>query len=85
MPLELFGTASCPYTAELRDELEWQGREFVEYDVERDPAAMRRMLALCEGAAAVPVLVEDGKLAGVGFRGRSCYVAAFSSEEPGGG
>ncbi len=85
MPLELFGTASCPYTAELREELEWQGREFAEYDVERDAEALRRMLALCEGAAAVPVLVEDGKLLQVGFRGRACYVAAAMAEESGSG
>jgi glutaredoxin 3 len=82
MTLELFGTPSCPYTAELREELDWKGREFVEYDVERDPDALRRMSALCQGAAAVPVLVEDGKLVQVGFRGRSCYVAAVSPPEP---
>jgi mycoredoxin len=81
MTLELFGTPSCPYTAELRDELDWQGREFVEHDVERDPEAMRRVSALCQGAAAVPVLVEDGKLVQVGYRGRSCYVAAVSSPD----
>jgi glutaredoxin len=42
MALELYGTKSCPYTAELRDELEFKGSEFVEYDVEDDPAANRR-------------------------------------------
>lgn len=34
--LELFGTASCPYTQELREWLEWRRREFVEYDIEAD-------------------------------------------------
>jgi len=83
--LELFGTAGCPYTAELREELEWKGREFVEYDVERDPEALRRVIALCEGTAAVPVLVEDGKLVQVGFHGRSCYVVSTSARESGSG
>ena len=79
--LELFGTSSCPYTAELREELEWKGRAFVEYDVERDAEALRRVNALCEGPVAVPVLVEDGKLVQIGFHGRSCYVASVSSGE----
>ena len=34
MTLELFGGGGCPFTAELREQLEWDGREFVEYDVE---------------------------------------------------
>ncbi len=72
---ELYGTASCPYTSDLRDDLEWQGREFVEYDVERDPAALQRVVALCGGSASVPVLVEDGRVVQIGVGGRSCYVA----------
>jgi glutaredoxin 3 len=73
--LELFGTRSCPYTAELREELEWQGREFVEYDVDADGDALRRMRALTPGAAAVPVLVDGGTILEVGYHGRSCYVS----------
>ena len=75
--LELFGTTTCPYTAELREDLEFRGRDFVEYDVESDAAAMARMTALAGGggAAAVPVLVEDGRVLQVGYNGRSCYVA----------
>ncbi|MDB5027521.1 MAG: glutaredoxin [Candidatus Eremiobacteraeota bacterium] len=73
--LELYGTATCPFTAELREDLEFRGRDFVEYDVEADGEARRRMIALCGGgAAAVPVLVEDGRVAQVGYGGRSCYV-----------
>ena len=75
MALELFGTQACPYTSELREDLDWQGREFVEYDVETDGEALARMRALLPGAAAVPVLVEDGRVLQVGYRGRSCYVA----------
>src|SRR5262249_13711426 len=46
--LELFGTASCPYTQEMREWLEWRGCDFVEYDVERDPAARERMRLLVD-------------------------------------
>ncbi len=75
MPLELYGTATCPYTAELRDALEWDEREFVEYDVETDAEAKRRMLEFCDGATAVPVLVEDRRVVQIGHNGRACYVA----------
>lgn len=73
--LELYGASACPFTAELREELDWQGREYVEYDVERDEAARDRMRALIPGAAAVPVLVDDGAVLQIGYRGRSCYVS----------
>ncbi|MEA2787118.1 MAG: hypothetical protein QOF71_3222 [Candidatus Eremiobacteraeota bacterium] len=75
--LELFGTTACPYTAELREDLEFRGRDFVEYDVESDANALRRMTELVGsgGTAAVPVLVEDGRLLQIGYNGRSCYVA----------
>jgi glutaredoxin 3 len=72
--LELFGTRTCPYTAELRSELEWRGEEFVEYDVDADAAARERMRTLAPGTPAVPVLVEDGRVRQIGYRGRSCYV-----------
>jgi mycoredoxin len=76
MPLELYGTRSCPYTAELRAQLEWDDRPFVEYDVEADAAARDRLFMLITGSASVPVLVEDGRVVQVGWQGRSCYVAA---------
>jgi glutaredoxin len=72
--LELFGTASCPYTQEMRDWLEWRGREFVEYDVERDRAARERMRSLADNARIVPLLVEDDKVVQVGWQGRGCTV-----------
>jgi mycoredoxin len=81
--LELYGTSTCPYTAELREDLEFRGRDFVEYDVENDGDAMRRMSALCSsGAAAVPLLVEDGRVVQVGYGGRSCYVAVRDDAVP---
>ncbi len=72
--LELYGTASCPYTQELRDWLEWKGCEFTEYDVEIDQRALERMQALASGQRTVPVLVEDGKVVQVGWQGRGCVV-----------
>ena len=59
--LELFGTASCPHTQEMREWLEFGRREFVEYDVEVDADARRRMRELAGGQRNVPVLVEDGQ------------------------
>ncbi len=72
---ELFGTATCVYTAELREWLEWNGREFVEYDVERDTEALERMRAATGGQSTVPVLLEDGKVVQIGWQGRGCFVA----------
>ncbi len=73
--LELFGTASCAYTREMRESLEWSGREFVEYDVERDPEALARMRAATGGQSMVPVLLEDGRVTQIGWQGRGCFVA----------
>lgn len=73
--LELFGTSTCPYTQEMREWLEWKGREFVEYDVEADRAAQARMVAISGGHRSVPILVEDGKVVQIGWQGRSCTVA----------
>jgi glutaredoxin len=74
--VELFGAAACPYTSELREHLAWQQIAFTEYDVERDPEARARMLVLTGGRLEVPVLVRDGCVAEIGWRGRCCYVGA---------
>ena len=39
--IELFGTATCPYTRDLREWLELRGTEFDEYDVELDRGRAR--------------------------------------------
>jgi glutaredoxin len=72
--LELYGMPSCPYTQEMRDWLEWLGRDFVEYDVEADAVARRRLRELSGGQRSVPVLVEDDKVVSVGWQGRGCMV-----------
>lgn len=74
--LELFGTVRCPHTQEMREWLEWKRRDFVEYDVEADTAALHRMRELAAGQRSVPVLVEDGKVVQIGWQGRSCFVDA---------
>jgi len=74
--LELFGSASCPYTLEMREWLEFARRDFVEYDVEADPAARARMRIIAGDVRTIPVLVDDGKVIEIGFRGRGCMLEA---------
>jgi glutaredoxin len=76
--LELFGTPSCPYTSEMREWLEWKGREFAEYDVDTDKHARERMRSLAQPPYTVPLLVEDGKVVQVGWQGRGCTVNVCS-------
>jgi glutaredoxin len=71
---ELYGTPRCPHTLEMREWLEFRRCDFVEYDVEADPAALQRMRKLEGGQRNVPLLVEDGKVVQVGWQGRSCIV-----------
>ena len=77
--LELYGSTQCPYTQELREWLEWTRRDYREYNVDTDAEAYARMKALTGGSSAVPVLVEDGKVAQVGWQGRSCVVNSHHS------
>jgi glutaredoxin len=74
--LELYGTAGCPYTSEMREWLEWNGREFKEYDIETDSQARERLRLLAQAPFTVPLLVENGKVIQVGWQGRSCVVGA---------
>lgn len=71
--LELYATASCPYCAQVRADLDWRRETFVEYDVENDSEALKRLLALCDGDSSVPVLVRNGEVVQLGYEGRSCY------------
>lgn len=72
--LELYGTPACPYTQELRESLEWKGREFTEFDIELDAEARVRLQALAPPPWTVPILVQDGKVIQVGWQGRGCIV-----------
>lgn len=73
-PIELYLTADCPYSAAAREDLEWRGVDFVEYDVDRDPEARRRMLEYTGGTRTVPVIVEAGKPVQIGWMGRGCVI-----------
>jgi glutaredoxin 3 len=72
--LELYGSTQCPYTQELREWLEWNRREFCEYNVDSDPDARARLQSFTGGSTAVPVLVEDDHVIQVGWQGRSCFL-----------
>jgi glutaredoxin len=72
--VELYGTKSCPYTEDARNWLEWNQRDFVEYNVDSDREALDRMLAITAGQRTIPVLIEDGKVTQVGWQGRGCVV-----------
>jgi glutaredoxin 3 len=76
---ELFGSAECPHTRDLREHLQWQGIAFTEYDVEADAHARDRMLQLTKGQRMVPVLVRDGHVASIGWHGRGCLIGADPS------
>jgi glutaredoxin 3 len=70
----LYTTAGCPYSEAAREDLEWRGVDFVEYDVEKDPEARERMLGLTGGNRTVPVVVEEGKPVQIGWMGQGCVV-----------
>lgn len=78
--LELYGAKGCPYTGELRESLLWDGEDFVEYDVEEDEGALRRLFAFT-GGWTVPVLVRDGRVVQIGVQGRGCIVSPPASQE----
>ena len=73
-PVELYATRSCPHCAAAREDLEWRGVDFVEYDVEQDAEAYQRMLQLTDGNRIVPVIVAEGTPPQVGWMGRGCAV-----------
>jgi len=71
-PIELYTTAGCPYSEAAREDLEWRGMDFIEYDVEKDQEARGRMLELTGGNRTVPVIFEEGKPVQIGWMGRGC-------------
>jgi glutaredoxin 3 len=73
-PVELYTSSGCPYSAAAREDLEWRGIEFVEYDVDQDAQARARLLQLTGGTRTVPVIVEEGKPVQVGWMGRGCVM-----------
>jgi glutaredoxin 3 len=76
MRTELYGGASCSFTQEMREWLEWKRRDYIEYDVEADADALSRMIELTGGQRTIPVLVEAGRVVQIGWQGRGCIVNA---------
>jgi glutaredoxin len=74
MAVELFASKACPYCAEVREQLEIDGVEYVERDVDADAGARAWLAELLGSHAMVPALVEDGRVTRVGAAGRGCYV-----------
>lgn len=74
MTIELYSTSGCPHSEAAREDLEWRGVEFVEYDVEKDREAYERMLEITGGQRLVPVIFEEGKPVRVGWMGQGCFV-----------
>ena len=72
--VELYTAAGCEFSEAAREDLEWRGVEFVEYDVEKDIEARERMLGITGGNRTVPVIAERGKPARIGWMGRGCTV-----------
>ena len=72
--MELYTAVGCEFSEAAREDLEWRGVEFIEYDVEEDPEARERMLGITGGNRTVPVIVEEGKPAQIGWMGRGCAV-----------
>lgn len=76
MRTELYGTAGCQATQDMREWLEWRDVEFEEYDVEADGEARERLRSLAGEQRTVPVLVEDGTVVQIGWQGRGCIIGA---------
>ncbi len=74
MGIELYTSPGCPHSDAAREDLEWRGVEFEEYDVERDEKARQRMLEITGGQRTVPVIFEEGKPPQVGWMGRGCII-----------
>ena len=74
MSVELYTASGCQYSEAAREDLEWRGVEFVEYDVEKDEEARKRMLEITGGNRTVPVIVEEGKPTQIGWMGQGCFI-----------
>jgi glutaredoxin len=74
--VELYGASTCPYTRELREQLRWRRVRFTEYDVEQDAGALARLEAALGAGCGVPVVMEDGRVTEIGWRGRTCLVGS---------
>lgn len=66
--LVLYTRPDCSYSDALRDELDADGVEYVEYDLTVHPEKADEVLRLTGGERITPVMVE-GEVVVVGYRG----------------
>ena len=64
----IFGKDACPYTTAARKDYQSRAVPFEYLNVQKDAAALARMLAHSDGMRQVPVIVEAGKVT-IGFGG----------------
>ena len=62
--VEVYSKSWCPFCRMAKRLLEEKGQEFVEYDVELDPAKYDEMLERSQGRWTVPEIFIDGELIG---------------------
>ena len=62
--VEVYSKSWCPFCRMAKRLLEEKGQEFVEFDVELDPAKYDEMLERSQGRWTVPEIFIDGKLIG---------------------
>lgn len=62
--VEVYSKSWCPFCRMAKRLLEEKGREFVEFDVELDPAKYDEMLERSQGRWTVPEIFIDGELIG---------------------
>jgi len=72
--VELYTTPGCPFCAAAREDLDWRGIPYVEYDVEADSQALERMLKLTGGSRTVPVIVDPNAPIRIGWMGSGCNI-----------
>ncbi len=66
--LDLYIKDSCPHCRKQIEQLEQEGLSYRLYNVSRDHSALRDVKERYN-ADMVPVLVEDGKVRSIGYRG----------------
>ena len=62
--VEVYSKSWCPFCRMAKRLLEEKGQEFVEFDVELDPAKHDEMLERSQGRWTVPEIFIDGELIG---------------------
>ncbi len=62
--VEVYSKSWCPFCLMAKRLLDEKGQEFIEFDIELDPARYDEMLERSEGRWTVPEIFIDGELIG---------------------